>query len=326
MIEDKVNPGLVGGFVLLLGGALIAALLWLASGGLWSDPRDRYLSYMEESVSGLSLNAPVKFRGVEVGQVRSIRLDPKNPDRVQLAFDIERGTPITVDTVAVLKTQGLTGISYVELSGGVSGSAPLLPTAPGLLPVIPSKASLSARLEDVLTTVLAKVERTANTLEAVLSEGNRVALSNALADIAIVTRTLASRSGTLDGAIVNGARALEQASLAAGELRPVITQVGRSAQALEVMGRDTALASARAASAVADAGQSVQSLGADTAPELQRLLGALQGRSLSLQRFSDAAERSPTTLLFGRAALAPGPGEPGTRPLPVEPASTTRPP
>ncbi len=320
MIEDKVNPGLVGGFVLVLGGALVAALLWLASGGLWTDPRDRYLSYVEESVSGLSLNAPVKFKGVDVGQVRSIRLDPKNPDRVQLALDIERGTPITVDTLAVLKTQGLTGISYVELSGGVRGSAPLLPTAPGLLPVIPSKASLSARLEDVLTTVLAKVERTANTLEAVLSEGNRAALSSALADIATVTRTLASRSGTLDQGIVNGARAIEQASLAAAELRPVIAQVGRSAQALEVMGRDTAQASTRAASAVAAAGQSVQSLSADTAPELQRLLAELQGLTVSLRRFSDAAERSPSSLLFGRAPLPPGPGEPGTRPLSIEPA------
>lgn len=308
-IETKVNYTLVGAFVLLLGVALVAGVLWLAAGGFRQEKSDLYLSYMEESVSGLSLNAPVKFKGVDVGQVRSIRLDPKNPDRVQLTLGIERGTPITVDTLAVLKTQGLTGISYVELAGGVRGSTPLLAAAPGLLPVIPSKASLSARLEDVLTTVLAKVERTANTLDALLSEDNRNALSSALGDIATVTRTVAERAPALNSIITDAGRTLEQGSLAAAQLRPVIAQVGRSADALEAMGRDTAMASSQAASAVVGVGQDLKRLSADTAPELQRLMAELQALTASLRRFSDSAERSPASLLFGRSPAPDGPGE-----------------
>lgn len=311
-----MNLSLVGAFVLLLGAALVGGVLWLASGGLRQEQTETYLSYMEESVAGLSLNAPVKFKGVDVGQVRSIRLDPNNPDRVQLTLGMDRSTPITVDTLAVLKTQGLTGITYVELSGGTRGSAPLLPAAPGLLPVIPSKASLSARLEDVLTTVLAKVERTANTLDALLSEDNRSAIASALADVAIITRTVAARSSTLDSAMVNGAGTLEHTRLAAAQLQPVIAQVGRSALALESMGRDTALASSQAASAVVGAGQDIRRLSADTAPELQRLLGELQALTLSLRRFSDAAERSPTSLLFGRGPVPVGPGEAAVNPVP----------
>ena len=116
-METKVSYAQVGGFVVILGTLLVAVILWLASGGAFQKAYDLYLAISEESVAGLNLNAPVKYNGVDVGRVRQIRLDPANPEQVNLLFAIERGTPIRQDTVAVLKTQGLTGIAYVELSG-----------------------------------------------------------------------------------------------------------------------------------------------------------------------------------------------------------------
>jgi phospholipid/cholesterol/gamma-HCH transport system substrate-binding protein len=107
---------LVGAFVLTLGAALIAGVLWLASGGSWQKQYDLYLAVVDESVAGLNLNAPVKYNGVDVGKVQDITLDSANPQQVRLLFAIEYGAPIREDTVAVLKTQGLTGIAYVELS------------------------------------------------------------------------------------------------------------------------------------------------------------------------------------------------------------------
>ena len=73
---------------------------------------------MTESVSGLNLNAPVRYRGVDVGRVRAIALAPGNVEQVQVTLDIERGTPVKEDTVAMLETQGLTGIAYVDLTAG----------------------------------------------------------------------------------------------------------------------------------------------------------------------------------------------------------------
>jgi phospholipid/cholesterol/gamma-HCH transport system substrate-binding protein len=61
---------------------------------------------MEESVSGLYVNAPVKFRGVEVGRVNALGLRPDNPQQVRITLAIESGVPITVDTVATLAFQG----------------------------------------------------------------------------------------------------------------------------------------------------------------------------------------------------------------------------
>jgi phospholipid/cholesterol/gamma-HCH transport system substrate-binding protein len=86
-----VNYALVGAFVLVLGAALIAGVLWLASGGAFQKKYDLYLAIVDESVAGLNLNAPVKYSGVDVGKVREIRLDPRNPERVNLLFAIERG-------------------------------------------------------------------------------------------------------------------------------------------------------------------------------------------------------------------------------------------
>ena len=145
-METKVNYTLVGGFVLLLGALMVGVVLWLASGGAFKKSYDLYMALEDESVAGLNLNAPVKYSGVDVGKVQEIHLDPANPERVILIFAIERDTPIKEDTVAVLKTQGLTGIAYVELSGGTRNSPPLgtLPgneypiirTAPSLLSLI----------------------------------------------------------------------------------------------------------------------------------------------------------------------------------------------
>ena len=100
-------------------------MLWLSSGKYYRKSYDTYQTYMTESVSGLNLNAPVRYRGVDVGRVRKIALAPGNVEQVQVTLDIERGTPVKEDTVAMLQTQGLTGIAYVELTAGHRESAPL---------------------------------------------------------------------------------------------------------------------------------------------------------------------------------------------------------
>ena len=158
-MENKVNLALVGGFVLVLATALVGVVLWLASGGAYQTQFDRYDASVEESVSGLNPKAPVKYNGVDVGQVERIWLDPENPQRVKLRFQIEQGTPVKVDTVATLKTQGLTGIAYVELSGGTPGSPALTRHDGQQHPVIQTRPSLSTRFENVLTQVLARAKR-----------------------------------------------------------------------------------------------------------------------------------------------------------------------
>ena len=309
-----MNYAIVGAFVLVLGAVLIAGVLWLASGGAFQKKYDLYLAIEDESVAGLNLNAPVKYNGVDVGKVRDIQLDPANPERVRLIFAIERGTPIKEDTVAVLKTQGLTGIAYVELNGGARDAAPLRATTPGQLPVIRTKPSLSARLENVLTTVLAKLDSTSSNLNAILSDENRLAFKSALADIAAVSHTLAARKDTLDAGIVSAARTFNNGARVSAQLGPVIERISRSAEAVRKMGDETALASSNAGKTVDSVGADVKRFTAETLPELQRLLGEINVLSTSLRRLSEQTERNPAGLLFGRSPVPEGPGEASTEP------------
>ena len=308
-METKVNYALVGAFVLLLGVALIGGVLWLASGGAFQKGEVFYRAIVRESVAGLNVNAPVKYQGVDVGLVREIQLDPKNVEHVRLTLSLARGTPIKQDTVAVLKTQGLTGIAYLELSGGSSTAATLTESVNEPYPEILTKPSLSTRLETVLTTVLAKLDRTSSNVDAVLSAENSAALKSALADIAVVARTLAARQGTIDAAIASGARTLMTTERAVAQLGPALQSMSRGAQAVELMGQEVTTLSQRAVTTVDAVGANLQHFSAQTLPDLQRLLGELTVLSTSVRRLSEQTERYPAGLLLGRQTRPLGPGE-----------------
>lgn len=300
-MESKVNFTIVGLFTLALGAALAAILLWLGTGGKYYKSYDSYYAYMSESVSGLNLNAPVKYRGVGVGNVRDIALDPANPERVQLLLKIERGTPVKEDSLAVLRTQGLTGIAYVELSGG-SLQSPLLKPKPGeKYPEIRTGPSLMTRLDTALTSLLASVNRVSDNVNAVLDEENRRAFKRSLAQIDAVTRALANRSASIEAGMGNAAKTLEHSARASAELGRLIERAGRSAEAVERLAEEASLTAGeatRAASAVPG-----------TLQDMQLLVGDLRDLSASLRRVSDQLERNPGALLFGKPQPEPGPGE-----------------
>ena len=113
-METKVRYVVVGTFVVLLGAVSVGIFLWLTR-GVERTLYDRYHAYFRESVSGLGPNAPVKYRGVDVGRVKEIGINTNNVEEVRLALDIARGTPVKADTVATLKLQGLTGLAFLDL-------------------------------------------------------------------------------------------------------------------------------------------------------------------------------------------------------------------
>ena len=285
-METKLSFAAVGAFVLGLGAVLIAGLLWLSTGGAWQTDYDLYWAIEDESVAGLNLNAPVKYNGVDVGKVRSIVLDHRNPQRVTLLLALVQGSPVKQDTIAILKTQGLTGITYVELSGGSTDSLPLLAIAPNQYPIIQTRPSLSARLENVLTSVLGKLDSTSNNINAILSPDNQTAFK------AILRNT----------------------SVATAKLGPLIDRLGRSADAVGRMGGDLSKAGHSASLAADGIGVGIQRLGTQTLPEVERLLAELETLSSSLRRLTEQTTRDPSGLIFGRTPVPDGPGEKDGKP------------
>lgn len=304
-----MNYAVVGVFVLFLGTALIAGMLWLASGGALQKKFDLYLAIEDESVAGLNLNAPVKYSGVDVGKVQEIQLDPANPGRVRLLFAIERGTPIKEDTVAVLKTQGLTGIAYVELGGSTKEALPLRATGQEKYPVIRTKPSLSTRLETVLTAVLEKLDHTTSNIDAILSKENQKALQSTLTDIATIAHTVAARKNTIDAGITSAARTFDNTDRATRQIEPLINQITHTAEAIEKTSQEATVAINSANQTVNSVGSDVNRFTTENLPEVQRLLGELNVLAASLRRLSEQTERDPASLLRGRSAVPEGPGE-----------------
>ncbi len=306
-----MNYVLIGAFVLGLGAVMVAILLWLASGGAWQKKYDIFLAVEDESVAGLNLDAPVKYNGVDVGKVQTITLDKTHPQRVSLLFAIERGTPIKEDTIAVLKTQGLTGIVYVELSAGSAASPTLVAKNGNKYPQIQTKPSLAARLENVLTSVLAKLDSTSTSINAILSAENQAAFSSTLANIAVVTGTLAARKDSIDRGLTDGATTLKNTANASPRLTDLADRASRAADSIDNMGTELARTSVSAGKTADVIAADVKHFSAETLPELERLLGELSTLAGSLRQLTEQTRRDPRGLIFGRTPVPEGPGEAG---------------
>jgi phospholipid/cholesterol/gamma-HCH transport system substrate-binding protein len=304
-MEEKVNFAVVGAFVLVLSAALIGGVLWLSSGKSYRAVYDVYQTYMMDSVAGLNINAPVRYRGVQVGRVQKIALAPGNVEQVQLTLNIERGTQVKVDTVAVLQTQGLTGLAFVELTGGGRDSPVLKAQSGEKYPVIKAGPSLMTRLDSAVTALLTNLNRSSENFNALMDEDNRRAVKNTLKDIEVLSRTLAARSTTIDASLTNAARTMENTARLTGELPQLAQRVQRSAEAFDRMADQLSRTAANASSTLDETRQFT----GETLPEVHQLVIELRDLTGSLRHFSGELEQNPSMLLYGKPAAQRGPGE-----------------
>jgi phospholipid/cholesterol/gamma-HCH transport system substrate-binding protein len=223
-------------------------------------------------------------------------------------MDIERGTPVKVDTVAVLRTQGLTGIGYIELTQGRQDSPALQPRAGEPYPVIRSGPSLLVRLDTAVTSLLTNANRSSEHFNALTDEANRRALAQVLADLAVVSRALAARSADIDASLANAARVTENAARLTGETSRLVERVERSADAFDRMSGSIAAAGTKANDVLDEIRTDARGFAA-TLPEVQLLVTELRDLTSSLRRVSGELERNPSVLLYGKPAAKRAPGE-----------------
>lgn len=305
-METRVNYTLVGLFVLLLGSGIVISTLWFAAGGIQPEMH-RYLAFTTESVYGLNSGAPVSYHGVTVGRVAALSLDPRDPQRVRLLLEVEKDTPVKRDTEALIEYQSyVTGLKFVNLTGGSPDSPPLTRAREDLpYPVIPTRASLTASLEEQLPELMERLntasmhlaeitERTA----ALLNDGNLRAVDRTLANLHAITGQLADQTQTLGRTLSH----TEQFTVRANEaLQPLLIE---TRQAMS----DAQRAMQAIDEAALEVGETAGGLQADLAPRAERLLGDLSSLAETLNSFAERLESRPSELLFGRERT-PGPGE-----------------
>ena len=175
---SRVNYTIVGIFVLLFGVGLIWFAFWLAKYGIHRE-FDIYKLHMKESVSGLSKDSVVKLRGVDIGRVSEIRINPENIEQIEIFLKIKSGVPIKEDMVAHTEMLGVTGLLSVEIDSGTNDSKTLEPTE-DYIPVIPTAPSWFTKTTRGLGTLAERVTLLVDKGQKLLSEKNIETLGKVL--------------------------------------------------------------------------------------------------------------------------------------------------
>ncbi len=318
-METRANHFLVGCFVLALLAGIFSAGMWFARAQL-NDESTYYYTYFRGAVTGLSIGSTVRYRGVPVGTVSDIAIDDQNVELIQVTLSLRPETPVKTDTVAGLQPQGITGLSFIQLSGGTQGANPLLPRPGKRRAVIPSVPSPIDKIMDNAPLVVARVADLADRLTAVLSDENvrgiERLVGNSADAAASLARVMANAEGAVDDARVSIKgldRTLADVDRLAIDARTLVADVQRTLKEAGAMTPQAAAAIEevrRAAGGFGRVATEIEKLAAETRPgmqdfgrsglyELQQFM--IEGRALmtTLNRVVANFERDPARFLFG---------------------------
>jgi len=251
----------------------------------------------------------VKYYGVNVGHVRQISLDADDQRRVRLLLEIEEGIPVREDTVASLETQGLTGLSYVNLRGGSPESPPLQRQPGESYPVIRSEPSLWGRLDHSLSTLVDNLIEASHRLNEVLSDENQKLMSETLANIKDLTAMLAGHSSTFGETMDHMAGAAKNLHDTSALLPQLVRKLETTAGGLDEMAGEISETAVSIRQTVEARGAEIKGLTTRTLPELGEMVHELRLAAENFRRFSEELERNPGVLLQGGPAPRRGPGE-----------------
>jgi phospholipid/cholesterol/gamma-HCH transport system substrate-binding protein len=280
-MENKANYVAVGAVVLACVIGLVVTVLWLA-GAQYSQEYSYYQTFFKGPVTGLGKGTITRYNGIEVGRITDLVFDPNDPQSVIVTLQVQPNLNIREDSVASIESQGLTGASYVEISGGTTTS-PLLVAKPGQkYPVIRAKQSSLQLLEQSAPEVVAKLNVAASRLNDLLSDNNRRTVTHILESLDQTTSTIAKRSGDIDATLKNANLAIANLRDASQDLKPTLADVDVT---LKKYGK------------VADDADAF--INGDGLAQLSDLIGESKRLVANLNKFSEQLNRDPSKLLFG---------------------------
>jgi phospholipid/cholesterol/gamma-HCH transport system substrate-binding protein len=296
-MENRAHALAAGLFAILLGAGVVFAIWWFSGQRV---PMREIVLEARGDINGLGAQSRVRYRGMAVGSVRAVAIDPEDLRTLLVRIAVPADLPLTRGTTAALGTLGVTGLAFVQLDdrgvdrrplAAADGEVPRIALQPKLVEALSGRAlaaldqfqALGERLQGALASLesaaagvdrgVAELPATLAALRAALSAGN----------IARITSVL----GNLE-------RGSAEAVPAVAELRRLIVRIDQAAARLEL----------RAAAAGDD-------LVERTLPQLDVLLGELTSTSQRFGHLVEELDASPQLLLTGRDRPLPGPGEAG---------------
>ena len=303
-METRAHHVLIGVFTLLVVTAALGFVLWLAK----TSSEGEYAYYdivFNEAVTGLSKGGQVQYNGIGVGEVSRIWLAPDDPRKVIARIRVAGVTPVKDDTEAKLGIAGVTGVAFIQLSGGTPASPRLRPQPDEEFAVIVAQPSALAALlasgEDIVTSVNEALLR----IGQLLSEDNVKHVSTMLENVNALVGTVAARRGEIGDAIgqlVSVASdlksTLSRLDTLAGSANGLVSKDARGLivtlqQAVDALNR----AAANADGLIADNRGAVNTFANQSLRQIGPTLAELRATLESVQKLADELGRSNSLLL-----------------------------
>lgn len=311
-METHARFFLIGLFSLVVTVVLVLFVLWLGKLQLDREYQE-YDVRFHESVTGLSVGGLVQYHGIQVGEVRKLSLDPKDPREVRVRIRVGADTPIKTDTKAQLSYTGLTGVAVVEMFGGTPEAKLLREVDPEHTPEIDTVPSTLSQLMSGGSGAMHSAQEVMARIAEVLNDDNIARVSALLDNLAAVSDDVKTDYPALRDAL-GEARVLEQRLASAAQRadalmaqlqKDVSPQDGRPGLLDEAR---TAVADIRAAAREVDAfaktGQSTfGSLDTQARNELAATLQSLQIASENLARITQRFDENPADYVLGSESL-----------------------
>ncbi len=319
-MNNRVNYTLVGTAVIMMLAAMIFFVYWMLKPAQ-KDVMTPYYIYFTESVSGLNINSAVKFRGISVGDVKEMRINPKNSEEIEILIHLHEDTPIKVDTVATLMSQGITGLSYIDLSKGNKNSTLLKPIDAEHIAVIKSDKSLFERIENSVDTIGTRLSKTLYQTEKLLGDNNQQEVSEILmrtsAILSKIEKTLDERTiGNIQETLDNSANITQRIDAMMDAVEQLVEKGVLLEESLKISIVSVAQSYESIASAMISFKQMNDAGHYSVSDSMKKPMQQFDITMLEMERFMikmesliDRINRSPSDLIFLEEAEFKGPGE-----------------
>jgi len=195
-MDERTGYVSTGIFVLAAVLVTVAFILWIG-GGRSPQSENPYTIEFARDVSGLSTGSPVRYMGVDVGEVTGLELVTNRDTQVVVHIAVAAGTPIHSGTYASLTYQGITGVAFINLAADPGEFPALQARVKGLPPVIPARDVGLPALLAQSGNITAKIDGVLDQAGSLLGDGNQASVSRTLANLAMLSDALAGEQETI---------------------------------------------------------------------------------------------------------------------------------
>lgn len=318
-MESRAYAFITGLFVIGLVAAIVAWANWLAQ-----EPVNRtaYRVIATTPVSGLNVQAQVRYRGMSVGRVTQIRLDPKDRHRILIDVEVNSDIPVTRGTYAQLAMEGITGIAYVHLLDDSQETLPPPKDAQGLAE-LPLKPSFFDTVSDSAEGAVRDARQLMAAINSMLTPENRQRIGATLASMEKATANLEAATAKLPQTVARADAWLGQENLnlardslvRINDTAKTLPQIAGEAQKLvsdlRTLAAEVGKLATQARELVGEIGQLSAEIKGDTLPQVGAFAESADRSARRIGNLATDISRNPDSVVWGRKTGRPGPGEPG---------------